>query len=143
MKDVLCPRLLALGVIPAFRSKGSAGAELRPPLADAPALAGSAQGCPQFGVLDDGYVLTNAHLVDAASAPPAPPAPLAATSEPVPTPVSAPVAAVPDLTPGLVARADPGPFPGGHAGMIALADPAPLPAPLNLIVDNLRLLEHP
>ena len=43
----------------------------------------------------------------------------------------------------LVARADPGPFPGGHAGVIAVAGPEPLPQPALVIVDNFRVLEHP
>ena len=43
----------------------------------------------------------------------------------------------------LVARADPGPFPGGHAGVIAIAGPESLPGPATMIADNFRLLEHP
>ncbi len=43
----------------------------------------------------------------------------------------------------LVARADPGPFNGGHVGVIAIAGPEALPEPVTVIVDNFRLLEHP
>jgi hypothetical protein len=42
-----------------------------------------------------------------------------------------------------VARADPGPFAGGHAGVIALAGPKPMAQPVAVIADNFRLLERP